>query len=83
MFTRDELVDAVTACGTFAELERSMRDDGYCPTLYGRMPAGLSRVRVKQQMRWNRKVNLLRAEVVKAGYRYFDGRRVVGTEPAE
>lgn len=72
--TRDELTDAVTACGYFDGLVWSMRNHGYRPTLRG-YPAGAkaNRVRVKQQQRWNQMVNRLRAEVVKAGFGYFDG----------
>ncbi len=75
--TRDELTNAVTAFGTFAEFERAMRG-GYCPTLRGFAEPGVNRVRAKQQRRWNEKVNRLRAEVVKAGFTYFARGKVVG-----
>jgi hypothetical protein len=69
--TRDELVKAVTAFPSFEEMEYSMREHGYRPTLRGFVEDGVNRVRAKQQRRWNEMVNRLRAEVVKAGYGYF------------
>lgn len=75
--TRDELVAAVTAFADFADMERAMRA-GYVPTLRGVAVAGASRSLANRQRRWNEKVNRLRAEVLKAGYRYFAKGKVVG-----
>lgn len=75
--TRDDLTRTVTAFNTFAEFESAM-GRGYCPTLLPSRGRPSNRLQAKRQNRWNRAVNRLRAELTKAGYRYFDGSRVIG-----
>lgn len=77
MTVEEAVKEVMGASGTVDGLVASMRDHGYCPTLrVNPEPMGV------REGRHNHAIRLLRRFVVEAGFCYFDGSRVHGTEPA-
>ena len=74
--TADGLTKTVTAFGSFGEFKKAM-DGGYVPTLRESGTNGRPTKLNREQDRWNLAVRSLRKSVKDAGYRYFDGRKVV------
>lgn len=76
---RDELVKAVTAFDSWEDMVEVMKA-GYVPTLQRAEydTSTLKGIRSKRQNKFNERQNKLKAELLKAGYKYFNGSKTVG-----